>query len=168
MGGAPLAEVPEADLTVTMGPGIDGGDLQNPPMGELIRDSVEIVATFQTMGGQGHLARFQTIIEGQLSECTEVALPNSGGSGCGSEIPRFNVSLSSSQQDRGPLINGISIFGPPEVTAYEVDLGDFVVAIKPFNGAGYANWVGHGQPVTVSAHLENGDIESVPIPFFSP
>jgi len=161
-----MAEVPEADLTVIMGPGIAGGDLQNPPMGELIRDSVEIVATFQTMAGQGHLARFQTLIDGELNHCTELALPNSGGSGCGPEIPRFNVSFNSTQLDRGPLIDGISIFGPPEVTAYEVDLGGILVAIKPFNGAGYANWIGHGQPVAINAHLQNGDIESVP--FFAP
>lgn len=159
----PLAEVPDADLTVTMGPGISGGDLQNPPMGDLIRDSVEIVATFQTTGGQGHLARFQTMIDGQVMECTEVALPNSGGGGCDSEIPRFTVSLDSAKHDRGPLVNGVSIFGPPAVKAYEVDLGGFVVAIKPVSGAGYANWVGYGQSVTITAYFGNGDTEAVPI-----
>lgn len=160
-GAGPLPQVPDADLTVAISPGGTGQSISR--MEGMLPETYKVVGTFMTAAGQGHLARFQAMLNGDKHSCIEVVLPHSGSAGCRLAGERFMVSRGESQQDQGPRIRSVTIFGPSDVVAYEIDLGGFVVAIQPVDGAGYANWTGQGNPVAITAHFADGSIEDVPV-----
>jgi hypothetical protein len=156
-----LPEVPDADLTVVMSPGGDAPtDIQTEGV---IRDSVVILATFPTNAGPGYIARYRST--NQNNDCYEAATPGTSTGSCVVDQRPFHVLTGSSGSRQRVIIEWAAVFGQPDVVAYEVELEDgFLVAIKPVDGHGYANWVGHGLPVAVTAYFGDGTTQALETP----
>jgi hypothetical protein len=156
-----LPEVPDADLTVVMSP---GGDVPTDIGTEgVIRDSVVILATFPTNAGPGYIARYRS--SDQNNDCYEAVTPGTSTGSCVVDQRPFNVLTGSSGSRQRVIIEWVAVFGQPEAVAYEVELEDgFLVAIKPLDGHGYANWVGHGLPVAVTAYFGDGTTQALETP----
>jgi len=156
-----LPELPDADLTVLMSP---GGDMSTDIEAEgVIRDSLVILATFPTNAGPGYIARYRST--DQNNDCYEAVTPGTSTGSCVVDQRPFNVLTGSSGSRQRVIIEWVAVFGQPEVVAYEVELEDgFLVAIKPVDGHGYANWVGHGLPVAVTAYFADGTTQALETP----
>ena len=156
-----LPEVPDADLTVVMSP---GGDMSTDIQTEgVIRDSVVILATFQTNAGPGYIARYRS--SNQNNDCYEAATPGTSTGSCVVDQRPFLILAGSSGSRQRVIIEWVAIFGQPEVVAYGVELEDgFLVGIKPVDGHGYTNWVGHGRPVAITAYFADGTTQALEIP----
>lgn len=129
----------------------------------IIADSVVILATFPTNAGPGYIARYRST--NQNNDCYEAATPGTSTGSCVVDRRPFHVLTGTSGSRQRVIIEWIAIFGQPEVVAYEVELEDgFVVAIQPVDGHGYANWVGHGLPVAITAHFADGTTQALETP----
>jgi hypothetical protein len=141
-----------------------GGDVPTDIGTEgVIPDSVVILATFPTNAGPGYIARYRST--NQNDDCYEAATQGtSAGSWVVDQRP-FHVLTGSSGSRQRVILEWVAIFGQPEVVAYKVVLEDgFVVAIQPVDGHGYANWVGHGLPVAVTAYFADGTTQALETP----
>ncbi len=157
----PLPQIPDADLTVIMSPG--GSVPTDIHTDGAIFETVDILATFATGAGSGYIATYNSTE--QNNHCYEAATPDSSTGSCAVNQERFFVLSGSGGSRQGVTIEFVAIFGQPGVAAYEVTTEDgFTVAIRPVDGHGYANWVGHGFPITVTAHFADGTTENVPVP----
>lgn len=159
--GEPLPQIPDADLTVVMSP---GGSVPTDIHTEgVIPETVDILATFATGAGPGYIARYKSTE--QNNDCYEAATPDSSAGSCVVDLDRYHVMSGSGGSRQGVTIEFVVVFGQPGVVAYEVTTEDgFVVGIRPVDGHGYANWVGHGFPITMTAHFADGTTENVPVP----
>lgn len=159
--GEPLPQIPEADLTVVMSP---GGSVPTDIRTEgVMSETVDILATFATGAGPGYIARYKSTE--QTNDCYEAATPDSSTGSCAVNQERFFVLSGSGGSRQGVTIEFVVVFGQPGVVAYEVTTEDgFTVAIRPVDGHGYANWVGHGFPIAMTAHFADGTTEKVPVP----
>jgi hypothetical protein len=151
-----LPQIPDADLTVVMSPG--GAVPTDINTEGVIPETVDILATFATGAGPGYIARYKSTE--QRNDCYQAATPDSSSGSCAVNEERFFVLSGNGGSRQGATVEFVAIFGPPDVVAYEVTTEDgFIVAIRPVEGHGYANWVGHGFPVTITAHFADGTTE---------
>lgn len=159
--GEPLPQIPDAHLTVVMSPrGAVPTDIHTEGV---IPETVDILATFATGAGPGYIATYKSTE--QSNDCFEAATPDSSTGSCAVNEERFFVVSGNGGSLQGVTIEFVAIFGQPGVVAYEVTTEDgFVVAIRPVDGHGYANWVDHGFPITITAHFADGTTENVPAP----
>lgn len=97
----------------------------------------------------------------RTGQCFGLATRDATQGQCDIEDDRFST-LMGGFGAGNVLVEYVGILGPAEVEVYEIEVEDgFIVAIEVWDGAGYANWIGHGLPVSITAHLADGTLEEV-------